>query len=31
MRADEIQHPRRRKPRDIREFLPEQQKHLALA
>ncbi|RJF96225.1 hypothetical protein [Noviherbaspirillum saxi] len=31
MRADEIQHPRRRKPRDIREFLPQQQKHLALA
>jgi hypothetical protein len=31
MRLDEIEHPRRRKPRDIREFLPEQQRHLALA
>ncbi|GAB3554065.1 hypothetical protein GCM10027343_41690 [Noviherbaspirillum agri] len=31
LRLDEIEHPRRRKPRDIREFLPEQQKHLALA
>lgn len=31
LRRDEIEHPRRRKPRDIREFLPEQQKHLALA
>ncbi|WP_194723416.1 hypothetical protein [Noviherbaspirillum malthae] len=30
MRTDEIQHPRRRKPRDIREFLPQQQQHLAL-
>lgn len=31
MRMDELEHPRRRKPRDIREFLPEQQKHLSLA
>lgn len=31
MRRDEIEHPRRKKPRDIREFLPEQQRHLALA
>jgi hypothetical protein len=31
LRRDEIEHPRRRKPRDIREFLPEQQKHLVLA
>lgn len=31
LRLDEIQHPRRRKRRDIREFLPEQQQHLALA
>lgn len=31
LRRDEIAHPRRRKPRDIREFLPEQQRHLALA
>lgn len=31
MRRDEIEHPRRRKQRDIREFLPDQQKHLALA
>ena len=30
LRLDEIEHPRRRKPRDIREFLPEQQRHLAL-
>ncbi|TFV99482.1 hypothetical protein E4K72_16540 [Oxalobacteraceae bacterium OM1] len=30
MRLDEIEHPRRKKPRDIREFLPEQQRHLAL-
>ena len=30
LRRDEIEHPRRRKPRDIREFLPEQQKHLVL-
>lgn len=28
LRLDEIKHPRRRKPRDIREFLPEQQRHL---
>lgn len=28
LRLDEIQHPRRRKPRDIREFIPDQQKHL---
>jgi len=31
LRLDEIEHPRRRKPRDIREFLPEQQRHLSLA
>jgi hypothetical protein len=31
LRLDEIEHPRRRKPRDIREFLPEQQRHLVLA
>jgi len=31
LRRDELEHPRRRKRRDIREFLPEQQKHLALA
>lgn len=31
LRRDEIEHPRRRKRRDIREFLPEQQRHLALA
>lgn len=30
MRLDEIEHPRRRRPRDIREFLPQQQQHLAL-
>lgn len=30
MRMDELEHPRRRKPRDIREFLPEPQKHLIL-
>lgn len=30
LRVDEIAHPRRRKPRDIREFLPHQQQHLAL-
>jgi hypothetical protein len=29
LRLDEIEHPRRRKPRDIREFLP--QKHLVPA
>lgn len=31
MRLDQIEHPRRRKPRDIREFLPELQRHLVLA
>jgi hypothetical protein len=31
LRLDEIEHPRRRKPRDIREFLPEQQRHLVLS
>lgn len=31
LRRDEIEHPRRRKPRDIREFLPEQQRSLVLA
>lgn len=31
LRLNEIEHPRRRKPRDIREFLPEQQRHLTLA
>jgi hypothetical protein len=31
LRLDELDHPRRRKPRDIREFLPQQQRHLALA
>ena len=31
LRLDEIEHPRRRKPRDIREFLPKQQQRLALA
>ena len=30
MRMDEIEHPRRRRPRDIRDFLPQQQQHLAL-
>ena len=30
MKLDQIQHPRRRRPRDIREFLPEQQRYLVL-
>lgn len=30
LRLDELRHPRRRKPRDLREFLPQQQRHLAL-
>ncbi|NEX64408.1 hypothetical protein [Noviherbaspirillum galbum] len=31
MRLDQIEHPRRRRQRDIREFLPEKQKHLSFA
>lgn len=31
LRLDELRHPRRRKPRDLREFLPQQQHHLAFS